>query len=154
MNISSSRKPQRPATPSSRTAQTEPKDSNTGKLVGAAVIGTGGLALGAGMLFPEKVGSAVDSIKDVIGPTVEAVAPVVGGIAQGAMAGMVTGAAFGGLATMNYHDSTPAFATIGGGMGGLVVGAVAGGVSAAFGATPLVAIPAVIVAGAAFKAFA
>lgn len=128
--------------------------SNTGKYVGAGAIAAGGLALGAGMLFPDEVSNMASSIKDAVGPTIEAVAPVVAGIAEGAMYGGGTGMAFGMVATMNETDSTPLWASLGGGIGGLAVGAVVGGVSAAFGATPMLAIPAVLIGGAAFKVLA
>ncbi len=130
------------------------EDSGKGKYVGAAVIGAGGLALGAGMIYKDEVASAFGAVKDALAPTLEVVAPIAAGVAQGAVAGMVTGGTFGGLATMDKHDSTPVFAVLGGGIGGLALGAVTGGVSAAFGGTPLLAIPAVIVGGAAFKMLA
>lgn len=130
------------------------ENSNKGKYVGAAVIGAGGLTLGAGMLYKDEVAAAFGSVKDALAPTLEVLAPIAAGVAQGAMAGAVTGGTFGGLATMDKRDSTPVFAVLGGGIGGLALGAVTGGVSAAFGATPLLAIPAVIVGGAAFKMLA
>lgn len=129
-------------------------ESNTGKYLGAAAIAGGGVALGAGMLFPDEVSSMAGAIKDSVGPTIEAVAPIVGGVLNGAMYGGMTGAGFGMVATMKETDSTPVWAALGGGMGGLALGAVVGGVSAAFGATPMLAIPAVLIGGAAFKVMA
>lgn len=156
MNIPSSQF-QRPAlkrTGSSSDSQTfsSSEKSNTGKYIATGALATGGVGLGAAMLFPEKTADIFTSIGDTVAPVASVVMPVLSGLVVGGGAGMVTGGAFAMVATMGKTDSTPAYATIGGMMGGVVVGGVVGGVSAAFGATPLLAIPAVVVGGAAFMA--
>lgn len=112
-------------------------------------VAGGGVALGAGMIFKDEIMAFGGSLKDSMQPALDVATPILAGFGVGAMAGAVTGMGYGMVATMNQHDSGPLWATLGGAFGGLVVGGVVGGISAACGATPFLAIPAVIVAGAA-----
>ena len=134
-------------------APQQPAENHNNSNVGPALMAVGGLALGAGMIFQDPVNNALESFGTAIGPTLDAIVPVVAGLAAGGIAGAVTGAVIGAVATAGEHDATPVIAVIQGTFGGVALGALTGGISVALGATPLLAIPAVIIGAAAMKYF-
>ncbi len=115
--------------------------------LGPALVGGGGLALGRAMFLQNQVASSIPPLAESLVPAMAIAGGAWSGAGWGAATGLFSGVAFGVV-----NQST---AELTGGMGmvaGAALGAVTGAVSTALGATPLLAIPAVILATACTQA--